>query len=101
MPRAAILSEPERPASFPILIPTRIWDDLDSYDKNLQSKFIRAFRHISHDLGHPSLHFELVKIESLSIYRARVDPKHRIHFEFKGNSYLISAIGGYRLQGIG
>ena len=78
-----------------------IWDELDSYDKNLKSRFIRAFRFISRDIGHPSLRLELVKSDLGSFYRARVDDAHRIHFEVWGDYYLILAIGPHRLQGVG
>ena len=53
------------------------------------------------DLGHPSLEIKLVKVQNVSVYRARVDPQHRIHFELAGNLYLILETGGHRLQGIG
>jgi len=74
---------------------------LDSYDKNLKSKFIRAFRSISRDIGHPSLRLELVKSGAGSFYRARVDDAYRVHFEVWSDYYLILAIGAHRLQGIG
>ncbi|MGD0693496.1 MAG: hypothetical protein ABSB82_01440 [Terriglobia bacterium] len=49
-----------------ILIATEIWDELDSYDKNLKSKFIRAFRFLSRDVRHPSLRIEDAVIDSHS-----------------------------------
>ncbi len=87
--------------SRPILIASEIWDELDSYDKNLKSKFIRAFRFISKDLQHPSLHIEAVRRGNEILYRARVDLKYRIHFEIEANHYRILAVGPHRLQGIG
>ena len=33
-----------------ILVGPRIWEDLDSYDKNLKSKFVRAFRFLILDI---------------------------------------------------
>ncbi len=85
----------------PILIGTEVWDELDSYDKNLKSKFIRAFRFLSRNLEHPSLHTELLRRGEAIIYRARVDPNYRIHFERQGGLYRIIAVGPHRLQGIG
>ena len=85
----------------PILIASETWDQLDSYDKNLKSKFIRAFRFISRNLQHPSLRIEIIRRGSDVIYRARVDPTHRIHFEQQGAFYRILAVGPHRLQGIG
>jgi mRNA-degrading endonuclease RelE of RelBE toxin-antitoxin system len=84
-----------------ILIPPSVWDELDSFDKNLKTKFIRAFKLISRNLGHPSLHIEIIKAQNTSFYRARVDPSHRIHFELKDHYYAILAVGSHRLQGIG
>ena len=83
------------------MIASEIWDDLDSYDKNLKGKFIRAFRFISRDLQHPSLHIEVIRRGDDILYRARVDPTHRIHFEQQGGFYRILAVGPHRLQGIG
>ena len=88
-------------SSRPIIIASGIRDELDSYDKNLKSKFIRAFRFISKDLQHPSLQTETIKRGINSFYKVRVDPKYRIHFELKDNYYLILAVGPHRLQGIG
>jgi hypothetical protein len=100
--KLGMLPQPETsPPSRSVLVPPRIWDVLDSYDKNLQSKFIRAFRFISRDIRHPSLRLELVKMPQSSFFRARVDPKFRIHFELKDGYYLIVAVGSHRLQGIG
>ena len=84
-----------------ILVGPGIREQLDSYDKNLKSKFIRAFRFLSKDLGHPSLHAETVKMGAVTFYRVRVDLNHRIHLELKGDFYLVLAIGPHRLQGIG
>jgi mRNA-degrading endonuclease RelE of RelBE toxin-antitoxin system len=84
-----------------ILIGPAIWDELDSFDKNLKSKFIRAFRSLSRDISHPSLQVEYVKAEGSEFYRARVDPKYRFHFERHETHYVISAIGPHRLQGVG
>ena len=80
---------------------SEIWDELDSYDKNLKSKFIRAFRFLSRDLSHPSLRTEYVKVGDASFYRARVDPKYRLHFERHETHYVILAIGPHRLQEVG
>ena len=101
MPRVETHPEHEKIASLPILVPPRIWQELDSYEKNLKSKFIRAFKFISLDLGHPSLQIKLVKVQNVPVYRVRVDPQHRIHFELAGHYYLILEIGGHQLQGIG
>jgi len=101
VPNSEIQSQSERDISRPILIPPRIWDDLDSFDKNLQSKFIRTFKFISKDLSHPSLRIEVVKVQNVSVFRARVDPRCRIHFELKDSYYAILEIGGHRLHGIG
>lgn len=87
--------------SRPILIASEIWDELDSYDKNLQSKFIRALRFISRNLQHPSLHIEMIRRGNNVVYRARVDPTHRIHFEQQEGFYRVLALGPHRLQGIG
>ncbi len=87
--------------SRPILVGPRIWEELDSYDKNLKSKFIRAFRFLSGDMGHPSLRSELVREGSDTYWRARVGPQYRFHFEIRENYYVILAIGPHRLQGIG
>jgi mRNA-degrading endonuclease RelE of RelBE toxin-antitoxin system len=87
--------------SRPILIGPAIWDELDSFDKNLKSKFIRAFRFLSRDINHPSLQIEYVKVRGSEFYRARVDPKYRFHFERHETEYVILAIGSHRLQGIG
>jgi hypothetical protein len=84
-----------------ILVGPAIWDELDSSDKNLKSKFIRAFRFLSRDINHPSLHVEYISAGERSFYRARVDPKRRFHFELKESHYVIIAIGPHRLQGIG
>jgi len=89
------------PSGQAIPIPPRVWDELDSYEKNLKSKFIRAFRFLSRDISHPSLQVELIKAGDDSFYRARVDPQYRIHFERTGSYYAILAIGTHRLQGIG
>jgi hypothetical protein len=78
-----------------------VWDELDSYDKKLQSKFIKAFRLISRDLAHPSLHIEVVKIKGAALYRARVDAQFRVHLELIGDFYAVVAIGPHHLQGIG
>ena len=101
MPKPANPSKPSPLTRRPLLIGSPIWDELDSYDKNLKSKCIRAFRFISRDIGHPSLRLEIVKTGSGSFYRARVDDAHRIHFEVWDNYYLILALGPHRLQGIG
>ena len=82
-------------------MPHLIWEVFDSYDKNLKSKFIRAFRFLSKDMGHPSLLVELVRTGGDSFYRARVDPKYRIHFERVEAYYVILAVGPHRLQGVG
>jgi hypothetical protein len=87
--------------SRPILIGPAIWDELDSFDKNLKSKFVRPFRFLSRDMSHPSLQVEYVKAGDARFYRARVDPKHRFHFERLETHYLILAVGPHRLQGIG
>lgn len=88
-----------------ILVPPRIWKELDSLresDKNLQSKFIRALRFLSSDIRHPSLQVEMIRSQKETIYRARVDLQHRIHFELnEAGYYVILEIGGHRLQGIG
>ena len=91
----------ERFARRAILIPPHLWDELDSYEKNLQSKFIKAFRLISRDVGHPSLRIEIIKLQGRALYRARVDQQHRVHFELNGNYYAILAISPHNLQGIG
>ena len=88
-------------ASRQLIIGPHIWEVLDSYDKNLKSKFIRAFRFISRNIGHPSLHLEVIKKGNEAYYRVHVDPQYRIHFELRDNFYLILAIGPHRLQGIG
>jgi mRNA-degrading endonuclease RelE of RelBE toxin-antitoxin system len=87
--------------SRPILVGPRIWEELDSYDKNLKSKFIRAFRFLSTDISHPSLRVEYIKVGDSSFYRARVDPQYRFHFERQESYYIILAIGLHRLQGVG
>jgi len=87
--------------SRPILIGSAIWDELDSFDKNLKSKFIRAFRFLSRDISHPSLQVELVKSADTRFYRARVDPGCRFHFYRLESHYLILSIGPHRLLGIG
>jgi mRNA-degrading endonuclease RelE of RelBE toxin-antitoxin system len=84
-----------------ILISPAIWDELDSFDKNLKSKFVRAFRFLSRDINHPSLQVEYVKAADRSFYRARVDPRYRFHFELAEPHYVIMAIGPHRLQGTG
>ncbi len=84
-----------------ILIPPHIWDELDSYEKNLQAKFIKAFRLMSKDLGHPSLHIEIIKQHGQGLYRARIDQRFRVHFELKGGFYAILAVGPHSIQGIG
>jgi hypothetical protein len=84
-----------------ILIATEIWDELDSYDKNLKSKFIRAFRFISRDVQHPSLRTEVIRRGDTLLFRSRVDPSYRIHFDQQGAFYRILAVGPHRLQGIG
>ena len=101
MPKSVPLPDYEDPARRPILIPPRVWDELDSYEKNLQSKFIKAFRLISKDLAHPSLHIEVVRIKGAALYRARVDAQFRVHFELSGNFYAVVAVGPHHLQGIG
>jgi len=78
-----------------------VWDELESYEKNLQSKFVKAFRLISKDLGHPSLRIEAVKIKGGAFYRARVSAQFRMHFELRGTFYAVVAIGPHDLQGIG
>jgi mRNA-degrading endonuclease RelE of RelBE toxin-antitoxin system len=87
--------------SRPLLVGPRIWEDLDSLDKNVKSKFIRALRFLSKDMLHPSLPTEIIKEGGDAFYRARVDPKYRIHFEIHETYYLILAVGPHRLQGIG
>jgi len=87
--------------SRPLLIGPKVWDELDSLDKNLKSKFIRAFRFLSRDINHPSLQVEYVKAQGSEFYRGRVDPKYRIHFERHETHYVILAVGPHRLQGIG
>ena len=101
MPRFVPLPDRDEPARRPILVPPLVWDALDSFEKNLQSKVIKALRLISRDLGHPSLHIEIIKSHDRAFYRARVDPKYRIHFELSGRCYAILAIGPHHLQGIG
>jgi hypothetical protein len=91
----------EAMASRPILIGPAIWDELDSFDKNLKSKFVRAFRFLSRDISHRSLQVEYVKVGDTRFYRAWVDPRYRFHFERNETHYLILAIGPHRLQGIG
>ena len=91
----------ESPNKRSILIPSHLWDELDSYEKNLQSKFIKAFRLISRDLGHPSLRIEIIKQYGQALYRARVDQQYRVHFELRGSYYAVLAIGPHSLQGIG
>jgi len=91
----------ESPNKRSILIPPHLWDELDSYEKNLQSKFIKAFRLISKDVGHPSLRIEIIRQYGQALYRDRVDQRYRVHFELKGNYYAILAIGPHSLQGIG
>ncbi len=88
-------------SSLPILVGPRIWEELDSYDKNLKSKFIRAFRFLSKDMSHPSLRAEYIKRGGDAFWRARLDPKYRFHFEVKETHYVILAIGTHQLQGIG
>jgi mRNA-degrading endonuclease RelE of RelBE toxin-antitoxin system len=87
--------------SRPLLIGPAIWDELDSLDKNLKSKFVRAFRFLSRDINHPSLRVEYVQAGGSEFYRGRVDPKYRFHFERQETQYVILAIGPHRLQGIG
>jgi mRNA-degrading endonuclease RelE of RelBE toxin-antitoxin system len=87
--------------SRPLLIGPRVREDLDSFDKNLRSKFIRAFRFLRRDMLHPSLQTEVIKEGGDAFYRARVDPEYRIHFEFHDTYYLILAVGPHRLQRIG
>ena len=94
-------SEKPRIAERPILVPPRIWEELDSYEKNLQAKLIRALRSVSMDLTHPSLRVEIIPQGQRSFYQVRVDSAHRIHFELLENCYVILAIGPHRLQGIG
>ncbi len=84
-----------------ILVGPRIWEDLDSYDKILKSKFIRTFRFISEDVGHPSLPTEVVHGGVDTFDCARVDPKYRIHFELRYGYYLILVIVPHPLLGIG
>ncbi len=91
----------ESPNRRSILIPPHLWDELDSYEKNLQSKFVKAFRLISKELGHPSLRIEIIRQYGQALYRARVEQRYRIHFELKGNYYAVLAIGPHSLQGIG
>lgn len=87
--------------SRPILVGPDIWEKLDSYDKNLKSKFIRSFRFLSRDMGHPSLRVETIKEEGRAFWRARVDLRYRFHFELLDSYYLILDIGPHRLRGIG
>ena len=87
--------------SRPILVGPAIWDELDSLDKNLKSKFVRAFRFLSQDMSHPSLQIEYVKAGGSGFYGGRVDPKYRFHFERHETHYEVLAIGPHRLQGIG
>jgi mRNA-degrading endonuclease RelE of RelBE toxin-antitoxin system len=91
----------EAMVSRSILIGPAIWEELDSFDKNLKSKFVRAFRFLSRDISHPSLQIEYVKVGGNEFYRGRVDPKYRFHFERYETHYVILAIGPHRLQGIG
>ena len=84
-----------------ILIGPAIWDEVDSFDKNLKSKFIRAFRFLSRDISHPSLQVEYINDGDRSFCRARVDPKRRFHFELTDLHHVILAVGPHRLQGIG
>ena len=101
MPTAYSTNRARQTTSRPILITSGIWDELDSYDKNLKAQFIRAFRWISKDLSHPSLRVEVIRQDGDGFYRVRVNPNYRIHFELHGNYYLILAIGPHRLEGIG
>ena len=101
MPILKVLPHDESPIRRAILIPPHLWDELDSYEKNLQSKFIKAFRLITKDAGHPSLRIEIINQHGQAVYRARVDQRYRVHFELKGNYYAILAICPHRLQGIG
>ena len=103
MPRFRILTETEKSTNRAILVPYRVWEDLDSYDKNLKSKFIRTFKFLSRDMHHPSLQIELIREKGPSqpYYRIRVDPQYRIHFDIREGHFLILAIGPHRLQGIG
>jgi mRNA-degrading endonuclease RelE of RelBE toxin-antitoxin system len=78
-----------------------MWEDLDSYDKNLKSKFVRAFRFLSRDMTHPSLRAEVVREGGDTFWRARVGPNYRFHFELKEPHYVILAISPHRLQRIG
>jgi Txe/YoeB family toxin of Txe-Axe toxin-antitoxin module len=87
--------------SQPLLIGPPVWDELDSFDKNLKSKCVRAFRFLSRDITHPSLQVEYVKAEGREFYRGRIDQKHRFHFERHATHYAILAISPHRLQGIG
>jgi mRNA-degrading endonuclease RelE of RelBE toxin-antitoxin system len=87
--------------SRPLLIGPRVWEQLDSYEKNLKSKFIRAFRFLSLDMSHPSLRVELIQLRNDRFYRARVGPDYRIHFDRKEDYHLILAIGPHHLEGIG
>ena len=101
MPNSATDPDNLRPTNRGILVPSRVWEDLDSFDKNVKAKFIRAFKLLSKNLNHPSLRVEIVEVKNVRVYRVRVDPVHRIHFELQGNYYAILEIGGHRLQGIG
>ncbi len=101
MPTLSVLPKEEERISRSILVPPRIWELLDSYDKNLKSKFIRAFRFLSSNMGHPSLRIEIIKEGKDAFYRGRVDPQYRFHFELRESYYVILAIGTHRLQGIG
>jgi mRNA-degrading endonuclease RelE of RelBE toxin-antitoxin system len=103
VPKLTILqSRDDGPTARAILIPPRIWEEFDSYDKNLKAKFVRTFKFLSRDIHHPSLRIEVIRQGSQSIYRARVDPQYRIHSELhNGGYYAILAIGPHRLQGIG
>ena len=78
-----------------------IWEELDTFDKNLKSKFVRAFRFLSREINQPSLQVEYLKAGNRSFYRARVDLRYRFHLGLKDPHYAIIAVGPLRLQGIG
>ena len=103
MPRFVTLSEPEKSTNRAILVPYKVWEDLDSYDKNVKSKFVRTFRFLSRDINHPSLRVEVIREAggSETYFRIRVDPQYRIHCELQANCYHILVVGPHRLQGIG
>ncbi|MBI2061185.1 MAG: hypothetical protein HYT87_15705 [Nitrospirae bacterium] len=89
-------------ARFEIVIPPAELDTVDSWDKNLKSRFIKACCLASGNLFHPSLHTEKIEIGGRPALRSRMDDAHRIHFEIPASGQLrIRAVGGHRLEGIG